>query len=324
MNMKKITALLLALMLVVSFAACGEAGKPTEGTTEAPTTVPEETEPAIEALPIDFLSLTLTETVGATHYIMAYPNEDGSAYVEMNADIVKKGNIDSAAWQKLTEAVTVSGLPELNGETTEGFSEISGNMYFSCGDNMYSADYYDGDIPAAFTDGFKAVLACVKELMADIPEYVPAPLENGIIADSDRAALNDILAGMTLEAPDAFVISNIALDDEAFEYCTGLSSTEGIASALTFAPQVNVHAYSLTIVTLTEGTDANAVATDFENNIDWNKLGCVPYKQASIAVKDNQVLCLLGEQEMFAQSVNAIDAAGWIPVANLENPTYAG
>lgn len=320
MNMKKITAFLMAMLLVVSFAACGQ----TEDVTEAPTTVPEETEPTIEALPVNFLTLSLTEVAGETTSIYASLNEDGSAYVELQGDIIKKGNIDSAAWQKLAEAVTVSGLPELNGEKTEGFSEICGEMYFTCGDDMYAASYYDGVIPAAYSDGFKAVKACLEELMKDIPEYVPAPLENGIITESDRAALNGILAGMTLEAPDAFAISNIAVDDEYFAYSTGLSGADGVASALVFAPQSGSIAYSLTIVTLAEGTDADTIAKDFEENVDWLKLVCVQPESGVIAVKDNQVLCLLGSQDMFTQTVSAIDAAGWVPVANLENPNLAG
>lgn len=322
MNMKKITAFLLAMLLVVSFAACGQTG---EEVTEAPTTVPEETEPAIEALPVDYLSLALTEVAGETKTITASLNEDGSASVEMYGEIIKKGNIDSAAWQKLAEALTVSGLPELNGEMVEGFSDISASMFFTCGEDMYSADYFSGVIPEAYINGFKAVEECLEELMKDIPEYVPAPLENGIIAESDRAALNSILSGMTLEAPDAFAISGIALDDaELFGYNTGLPTADGIASALSFAPMMSVNPYSLVIVTLADGADANAIAKSFEDNIDWLKWVCVQPDGAVVAVKDNQVLCLLGGQELFTQTVSAIDAAGWVPVANLENPNLAG
>ena len=87
---------------------------------------------------------------------------------------------------------------------------------------------------------------------------------------------------------------------------------------------MNASAYSLVIVTLAEGADAAAIATSFEENIDWLKWICVQPQSAAIAIKDNQVLCLLGSNEIFAQTVTAIDAAGWMPVANLENPNLEG
>ena len=43
MNFKKILAFLLAVMMVMSFAACGETGD--DGDKDATTTVPQETEP---------------------------------------------------------------------------------------------------------------------------------------------------------------------------------------------------------------------------------------------------------------------------------------
>lgn len=318
MNMKKITALLLAMLLVVSFAACGN----NQEETQAPTD-PQETEPAVEALPVDYLSLTLNDAEGNAKRISAYVNEDGSASFELYSDIIKKGNLDSTAWNELKVALTVSGLPELNGATSEDYSEITGEMYFTCGEESYYAATYYNEIPAEFIAGYNAVEAALKELAADVPEYVPAPLENGIIAEADRAALNEILGGMTLEAPDSFAISNIPLE-EGFEYSVGLPSYDGIESAVTFAPMMNANPYSLAIVTLNEGTDANAIAKDFEENIDWLKLVCVQPESAAIAVKGNQVLCLLGSGDLFDQTVAAISAANWIPVANLENPNLEG
>ena len=318
MNMKKITALLLAMLLVVSFAACGNEPEETQGSTE-----PQQTEPDVQALPVDYLSLTLNDAEGNAKSISAYVNEDGSASFELFSDIVKKGNLDSAAWNELKAALTVSGLPELNGATSEEYSDISATMYFTCGEETYYTATYYNEIPAEFVNGYTAVEDALKELAADVPEYVPAPLENGIIAEADRAALNEILGGMTLEAPDSYAISNIPLE-EGFEYSVGLPSYDGIESALTFAPMMTTNAYSLAIVTLSEGTEADAIAKDFEKNIDWLKWVCVQPESAAIAVKGNQVLCLMGSGDLFDQTVAAMSAANWIPVANLENPNLEG
>ena len=317
MNMKKLTALLLAMLLVVSFAACGNNQEETQAPTE-----PQQTEPAVEALPIDYMSLSKQDAEGNLTSISAYVNEDGSAYFELNSDIVKKGNLDSAAWNKLKVAMTVSGLPELNGANSEDYSEVSASMYFTCGEDTYSATYYN-EFPAEFLNGYKAVEDALKELAADVPEYVPAPLENGIITEADRAAINEILGGMTLEMPDAFAISNIPLE-EGFEYSVGLPGYDGIESALTFAPMMTANPYSLAIVTLSEGTDADAIAKSFEENIDWLKWVCVQPESAAIAVKGNQVLCLLGSGDLFNQTVAAMSAANWIPVASIENPNLGG
>ena len=75
MNMKKITALLLAMLLVVSFAACGNNQEETQAPTE-----PQVTEPAVEALPVDYMSLSILDAEGSLKSISAYVNEDGSAY----------------------------------------------------------------------------------------------------------------------------------------------------------------------------------------------------------------------------------------------------
>ena len=153
------------------------------------------------------------------------------------------------------------------------------------------------------------------------PNYVPAPQEMGIIADADRLAINEILENMQIQGIDSFTMANLdTADSESFGYASGLSSAEGIESGLQFAPNMMTTPYSLVIVTLTDAANADAVAKDFENNIDWRKWVCVSPSNAAVAVKDNQVLCLVGSEDLYQQTITAIGEAGWSPVANLENP----
>ena len=333
MNFKKILAFLLAVMMVMSFAACDGAkdltdDKENNATTTAPQeTEPEETEPEDtkpQLAEVTFFTMSLVDEDGAMKSLYAYPNEDGSdtVHVDYVGSVIKRGEISGDAMASITEALAASGLVELNGKS-EGDSTVSqaaGSLYASLSDDsMISADFY-GEIPEAFLTGYAAMEVCFDTLTAEMPEYVAVPMEMGEIADSDRAALNTILENMTLEGPaDSYAITGFA-KDEYFATSLGLSSDEGVASGLNFAPMMMSVAYSLNIVTLEEGADVNAVAEDFENNIDWLRWVCVQPSDVLIATQGNQVLCLQGADAFYQMTATAIEAAGWTTYSTLQNP----
>ena len=327
MNFKKILALLLAVMMVMSFAACGETKD--EGGSNATTTAPQETEPQ-ETEPeetepqiaeVTFFTMTMTDEEGNTVSSMyAYPGETGTVHVDYVKDITKRGEISGDAMATITEALAASGLVELNGMSEGDYSAAGGAMFITLSDDStLSADFY-GEIPEEFLNGYAAMEACFDILTADLEEYVPAPVEGGEIAESDRTALNAILENMTLEGPaDSYAITGFA-KDEYFAESLGLSSDEGVASGLNFAPMMMSVAYSLNIVTVEEGTDVNAVAEDFESNIDWLKWVCVQPSDVLIATQGNQVLCLLAADAAYTATATAIEAAGWTTYTTLQNP----
>lgn len=329
MNFKKILAFLLAVMMVMSFVACDGAkdltdDKENNATTTAPQeTEPEETEPEDtkpQLAEVTFITMTMTDADGVSKSMYAYPNENGTVHVDYVKDITKRGEISGDAMATITNALAASGLVELNGKMEGEYSEVCGSMYISLSDDsMISADFY-GEIPEAFLTGYAAMEACFDTLTADLAEYVPAPLENGEIAETDKTALNAILSGMTLEGPaDSYAITGFA-KDEYFATSLGLSSDEGVASGLNFAPMMMSVAYSLNIVTLEEGADVNAVAEDFENNIDWLRWVCVQPSDVLIATQGNQVLCLQGADAFYRMTATAIEAAGWTTYSTLQNP----
>ena len=324
MNFKKILAFLLAVMMVLSFAACGETKDDGDdnSTTAPQETDPQETEPA-ETEPqladITFFAMSLTDAEGNAKSIYVSPNEDGTAHIDYVSEITKRGDLDGNVMATIAQAFAASGLMELNGLMEGEYSEVCGSMYVSFSDETtVGADFY-GEIPEAFLNGYAAMEACLDTLTADMEEYVPAPVESGEIAESDKTALDAILIGLTLENPDAFTINGFA-KDEFFAASLGLSSDEGVVSGLSFAPMMTSVAYSLNIVTLEEGADAEAVAEDFESNIDWLKWLCVQPNEALIATKDNQVLCLLGSDEVYQITVAATAAAGWTTYTTLQHP----
>ena len=79
-------------------------------------------------------------------------------------------------------------------------------------------------------------------------------------------------------------------------------------------------AFSLVIVTLEEGTDAQSVCDDFEKNLDWRRWVCVAPSNAFIAQKGNQVLCLMAGGQLYDSIAQSIRQTGWTQIKALTNP----
>ncbi|MBO5078667.1 MAG: hypothetical protein J6B67_03160 [Oscillospiraceae bacterium] len=325
--MKKLIALLLAVLMIASLAACGGSNTETTADTttepETTTTEPETTEPettegnVIEG--ISYFSLSMGEDYDHIKSLSAYYNEDGTVAVEYNGDIRKMGNLEASVMATIDEALKNAGLAALNGQEDYKEGNANASMYITYGDGTMLTAGFSGEIPEAFSTAFAAMDTCFQTITAELPEYVPQPMVMGEIAESDKTALDGILAGMTLEMPDSFMISGVA-KDEYFAAAMGLSSDAGIASGVSFAPMMLTSAYSLNIVTLEEGTSVDTVAADFNTSLDWLKWVCVQPSNALIATKGNQVLCLMGGEDLYTQTVSAIEAAGWTTVQSLTNP----
>ncbi len=332
--MKKIIALLLAVVMLMSLAACGgnnNAETTTEPVVEETTTEPvaEETttEPEAEggentgdlSSGFTYFALSYGEDYENVKYLTAMPNEDGTLYVDYQGEIRKVGDLSADAMTAIVTAFETSGLIELNGADVYAEGEANGSMYVELADGTgYTAGYY-GEIAEEFLNGYAAMDTCFQEITADLAEYVPEPVVVGEIADSDKAALDALLANMTLEVPDAYMIMGIE-KDEYFAASVGLSSDEGIVSGVSFAPMMMSVAYGLNIVTVEDAANAETVAQDFVDSIDWLQWVCVQPGNALVAVKDNQVLCLMGDSDLYDQCVSAIEAAGWTTFQTLTNP----
>lgn len=328
--MKKIIALLLAVVMLMSFAACGGNNDATETTTE-PAIEETTTEPAVEdtteggentgdlSSGFTYFSLNYGESLDSVKYLTVMPNEDGTLNVDYQGEIRKLGDVSGDAASTILTALETSGLIALNGAEVYAEGEASGSMYIELADGTsYTANYY-GEIPEEFVNGYTAMDTCFQTVTADLPEYVPQPVVSGEIAEGDKAALDALLANMTLEVPDSYMIMGVA-KDEYFAASVGLSSDEGVVSGVSFAPMMMSVAFSLNIVTVEDAANAETVAQNFVDNIDWLKLVCVQPGNALVAVKDNQVLCLLGDGDLYNQCVSAIEAAGWTTFQTLTNP----
>lgn len=315
--MKRIFAMMLIVVMVMSFAACG--GKKTE---DNQTTVPETTAPdaVTDEVSVTYFSIYYSETPESSQVLSAYPDDMGGVYIAYQAEIRKEGTVDASAMATIYEAYKNSGLPAWVG-MQEYVDGPSASFSVSYSDGTMEEGYLYGEMPQEFLTGLDAMKDCFRTLTADLPEYVAQPVISGELAESDKAALDAILAEMKLEYIDSYAITGLVKDD-TFSVMAGLTSYEGIASGLTFSPMMITTPYSMVMVTLEEGTDANAIVADFEKNLDFNKWVCVIASDALIATKDNQIVCVMGSDQLFTLTSDSLTAAGWNIVKNIHNDAY--
>ncbi|MBR2047832.1 MAG: hypothetical protein IJ960_04465 [Oscillospiraceae bacterium] len=317
--MKRLLTLALACVLVLSLAACDSAKEPE---TTAPS-VPETTAPATQPTypqvenPVTFFSLSMGENYENIRSITVFANEDGTVHVEYVGDVKKVGDMDASVFHGITEALAQTGLAELNGQDAWGEGEANGSMYIDFADGTSLACGFGGTLPEAYVEGYNTMDAFFQELTNSLPVYVPQPMVQGQVDETLLAEMNTILSG--IPNADGYVISHVEKDDY-FAFTLGLSSDEGVDTAANCAPMMMTTAYSLSLVKLAEGADAEAVCADFAANVDWMKWVCVAPTDAIVATKDNMVLCLIAADELFEITSAGVNAAGWTVVETLENP----
>ncbi len=322
---RRILSLVLAMMLVFSLAACGNT-EPTEAPTETPTEAPTETPteapteaPATADNLVTYFSLSMGETFDSLNYIMVSDNGDGTVHVDYAGGEKKVADLDAALMNDITATLNTTGLVALHGQDNWGEGEASGSMYIEFADGTVATVGYSGSIPQEFADGYSTMDAFFQTAMADVPVYVPqVQVWDGV--DSDAAAiLLEIMNNTGIENLNDYAIMDVP-KDENFAFTMDLSSYEGVANATIGKAMINTTPYSINMVTLEDGTDANAVAADFEASLNWRKFVCANPTNAMIAQKDNRVLCFVGANELYTQTAAAIQAAGWTVVKELNNP----
>ena len=324
--MKKLICLLLSLLTVLSLAACGETAKketqPPVETTQETTQEPTEqtTEPvSVEAVTSFYMDMKEADQESAA-FINAYKDGEGKAYVEYNtASGHKVATMEAKVLEQLAAAYRMSVLSQFNGQEVYDEGEACCSVYIDLGGETCSYSFYGEMIPEEYATVFADMEALVVQIMADQPEYVAAPQMGENLDLQHVAAITAILENSGIEALDSLSVMNVE-KDEYFAYTAGLSGSEGIESCTNCAALMMSVPYSLVVVTLAEGTDASTVVDDFAKNIDWLKWVCVQPNSATIAVKDNMVLCLLGQDEMYTGTAAAIEENGWTVEKTLDNP----
>lgn len=334
--MKKIMSLLLIAVLVLSMAACGnnpdtpstgDTTPSTDATTEATEPSTEVTEPSTEDTTpvvsenaVTSLTLSINENWEPVTSIYIGDNGDGTVFVQYMGEYRKQDYAYTGTiLADITTALSTLDLTTL-GESVYGDGTTTGGLSINYADGTYfQYDYWGDTLPDVFMSIFNALDAAVQTSLADMEIYVPQAMVGEGIDETVLNEMQSILNNTGIDTLDQFFINNIALD-EYFAYTAGLSGTEGIANGTTCAPMMMTTPYSLVIVTLAEGTDAAAVAADFETSLDWMKWVCVNPTNALIAQKDNMVLCLVAADSLYNDTAAAVTTAGWTTVNELTNP----
>ena len=318
-------ALLLAVMLLAG-CATEKPGDTTVATVETTVPAPDQMTDAtgapldLEGKTVAFFSVNLNLTGDDNRYMMAYPNEDGTVYVEYVSDVKKIGaDMEGKVLGEVAAAVIQSGIAALNGQNIYLDGDAMASAYVEYTDGTVVGIGYSGEVPQAYLSAYNALDAALQNVTADLEVYVPTPLVGEGVDEAALAELMAILEAAQIRDLDMFQISDVA-KDEIFNLVMGLSSAEGIVSGTNCAAMMMTMPYSMVIATLEDGMDIQAVRDDFVNNMDWQKWVCVMPTGALVAQKGNMVLCLMGADELFAQTVQAITDCGWDNLETMDSP----
>lgn len=322
-------SLVLFLTMALVLAGCA-AAKPADTTTATEaTTAPapdqntdatDSTDGVVEGQQITFFSVNLNETGIDNRYLMAYPNGDGTVYVEYVGEVKKIGtNMDGGVLDEIASAVVTSGLAALNGQEVYADGNAIGSAYVEFGSGSMISIAFSGQIPQEYMDAYAKLDATFRSLTAELEVYVPTPV---VMEGVDEAALAELLAILEksqIRDLDMFQITDVAKDD-VFALVMGLSTAEGIARGTTCDAMMMTTPYSLVIATLEENGDAETVRNDFMNNLDWHRWVCVMPTDAMVAQKGNMVLCLMGADALYDQTAQAIRDCGWENMEQIHSP----
>lgn len=320
-------ALFLAVMLLLTGCAVAKPNGTTAATDATTVPAPDQTTGAAnetlnvnEEMTITFFSVNLDKTGGDNRYIVAYPNDDGTVYVEYVGDVKKIGTrMDASVMEEIAAAVVDSGISALNGQNTYLDGSAMGSAYVEYNDGTVIGIGYSGEIPQAYLDAYEKLDAAFQNLTADLDVYVPAPVVMDGVDETALAELLAILEETHIQELDMFQIADVAKDD-VFALAMGLSSAEGIAKGTNCSAMMMTTPYSMMIATLEEGADAEAVRDDFVANLDWQKWVCVMPTGALVAQKGNMVLCLMGADSLYQKTVRAITDCGWENLETIDSP----
>lgn len=315
-------SLLLALMLLLTGCAAANNGAAEDQTTaatqnsvtQAPDQVTVDPNGAVGEGEITFFSMNMNRTADEYLYLMAYPNEDGTVYAEFVGEVKKIGEaMDGAVLEQIARAVEQAALIDLNGQNVYEEGEAGGSVYIEYSDGTVIGAGFSGVLPQVFLDAYSALEDCFRTVMADLDVYVPEPLIAGEVNADVLAEVLKILQDSGMANLDAFMISDVALDD-SFAYMMGLSSMDGIVSGTSCSAVMITTPYALSVVTVEDEGNVADVQADFLEHLDWTKWVCVMPTDAMVARKGNMVLCLMGADDMYNQTASAIAANGWTDV----------
>lgn len=124
-----------------------------------------------------------------------------------------------------------------------------------------------------------------------------------ISSSEDLTALIDkIYEGVDIELPSLQSQTIDVSDNYAVQYATGLENADDVEYVATSEPLMSSQAYSLVLVKVKDGVNANEVAKKMNENIDERKWICVSAEKVYTTSSGN-VVCLVMASEDRAKPV---------------------
>ena len=124
-----------------------------------------------------------------------------------------------------------------------------------------------------------------------------------ISSAADLTALVDqIYSGVSIEMPMLMTQELDMTDAETVKYFTGLENIDGVEYVVASEPMMTSQAYSLMLVKVKDGVDANSIAKTMNENVDERKWICVTAEKI-YSVASGDVVCLVMSNADTAKTV---------------------
>ncbi len=121
-------------------------------------------------------------------------------------------------------------------------------------------------------------------------------------AEDLTALVDKIYEGVSIEMPMLMTMPVDTTDVDAVKSFTGLDSAENIEYAVASEPMMSSQAYSLVLVKVKDGVDADSVAKSMNENVNERKWICVTAEKIYTVASGN-VVCLVMSNEQTAKTV---------------------
>lgn len=148
------------------------------------------------------------------------------------------------------------------------------------------------------------VLVTVVAILVGVFAFSSKPKSNLTVNSvADLTTLVDqIYAGVSIEMPMLMTQELDMTDVETVKYFTGLENVDNVEYVVASEPMMTSQAYSLMLVKVKDGADANSVAKTMNENVDERKWICVTAEKI-YSVASGDVVCLVMSNADTAKTV---------------------
>jgi len=297
-------AIVLVLMVTALLSACAD-----ENAAPGIWQLPKNMETVEVNDPATYLLFRMEKDGEYSYTINAWENEDGHCQINYIVDQHKEATFDKAVFHNITEIVEIAGIDSYERSTVEdGDENATFHVMYKSG-NQTVCDFV-GQIPEDALASFDLVNDFFVELMKDVPVAetkftVGENVDDGLVS-AIKSAFKEV------KRSDTLCIYNA----DGTEAVLSITDTDGIRTAAVCVPEMSTTPFRLEIAAV-EG-EPEALAAQFEKNINWGQWVCVCPDEAWIGCKDNLVMYVIGDDVTVKDLATGAESEGWTEYAALK------